>query len=150
MMKKPIFLCLFFGASLLASSYGEMTAKIVKELNYIFQNRGYKGGTTFKKAQWFEYRFTVLDEYSIEITEYRAEKKVYILDVRKGYSVALDEDNTCHPALTFSHEEEIIYLYVKERCGVFGGYNLYPRAKDAVVRLKGYMFELSHMGEKGD
>ena len=147
-MKKFVLLLVCFAAFLEASEHRKLTQKIVKELNYIFQNRAHKGGTTFEKELWFEYRFRTIDDFTIEITAITDAKKVYVLDMRNVYSVTLEEDVTCQPALIFSHDEEIIYLYVKERCGVFGGYNLYPRAKDALVRIKGYMFELSRLNQK--
>jgi len=148
-MKFALFLCLFV-CTLFAESYAELTQKIIRELNYIYQDRSWDGGTTFAKATSFRYRFKALSDYEIEITRSIngvCAEEPFIIDLRQGYYVQLEKDNKCNPALIISHELDIIYLLVKDRCGHFGGFNLYKRAEGATVLLKEYFYEAGRLNE---
>jgi len=110
-MKFALFLCLFV-CTLFAESYAELTQKIIRELNYIYQDRSWDGGTTFAKATSFRYRFKALSDYEIEITRSIngvCAEEPFIIDLRQGYYVQLEKDNKCNPALIISHELDIIY-----------------------------------------
>lgn len=142
-MRSLLFL-LLFSFSLFAQTYSELSKKIIRELNYIYQDRAWSGGTTFAKETRFRYRFRAISEYEIEITrsiDSVCQGEPFILDLRKGYYVELEKDNKCNPALIISHELDIIYLLVKDRCGHFGGFNLYKRAENATVLLKNHFYE---------
>ncbi len=146
-MKK---LVLFLLLSVLshANSYEELSKKIVKELEYIYQNRAWTGATTYAKKTRFLYRFRAISEFEIEITrsiDGVCQGEPFIIDLRQEYFVELEEDNKCNPALIISHELDIVYLYVKERCGYFEGFNLYKRAETATVLLKQYFYEAGRL-----
>lgn len=127
------------------NSYEELTKKIIRELNYIYQGRSYSGASTFAKETKFRYEFNALSKYEIEIKrsiDGVALDKPFIIDLRKEYYVELEPDTKCNPAIIISHELDIIYLYVKDRCGHFGGFNLYKRAESATVLLKQHFYEI--------
>jgi len=127
------------------SKYEELSKKIIKELNYIYLERAYEGGSTFVKGRKFRYTFKSISEYEIEIArsiDGICLDEPFILDLRHEYYAELEPDTKCDPALKISHELDIVYLYVKDRCGHFGGFNLYKRAKEAAVRLKGHLHEV--------
>jgi len=147
---KLIVLLILFSLSSFASTYAELSKKIIKDLNYIYQDRAWSGATTYVKETRFRYRFKAISEFEIEIT--RSVDGVcldepFILDLRQEYYVELEEDNKCNPALIISHELDIIYLYVKDRCGHFGGFNLYKRAKDITVLLKSHFHEAGQLAK---
>ena len=146
-MKRILFL-LFLSLSLSAQTYAELSKKIIRELNYIYQERAWNGGVTFAKETRFRYRFKALSDYEIEITrsvDGVCKEEPFIIDLRQGYYVELEKDNTCNPALIISHEVDIIYLLVKDRCGHFGGFNLYKRAERATILLKEYFYEAGRL-----
>ncbi len=147
---KSIVLVLLLSLSLSAQTYAELAKKIIRELNYIYQERSWEGGTTFAKATRFRYGFKALSKHEIEITrsiDGVCIEELFIIDLRQGYYVKLEEDNKCNPALVISHELDIIYLLVKDRCGHFGGFNLYERAERATVLLKEYFYEAGRLAE---
>jgi hypothetical protein len=146
-MKKTV---LFLLLSVLSygNSYEELSNKIIRELNYIYQERSYSGASTFAKETTFRYKFEILSKYEIEIKrsiDGVALDKPFIIDLRKEYYVELEPDNKCDPAIIISHELDIIYLYVKDRCGHFGGFNLYKRAETSTVLLKQYFHEAGEL-----
>lgn len=148
-MKKTV---LFLLLSVLSygNSYEERSKKIIRELNYIYQGRSYSGVSTLAKETKFRYGFEAVSKYEIEIKRSIDEvalEKPFIIDLRNKYYVELEPDTKCNPALIISHELDIIYLYVKDRCGHFGGFNLYKRARDATVLLKQYFHEASELKE---
>lgn len=124
--------------------YRELSEKIIKDLNYIYQGRSWSGGSTYAKGREFRYEFKAISPYEIEISR-RIDgvclEEPFIIDLRLGYYVELEPDTKCDPAIIISHELDIIYLYVKDRCGNFGGFNLYKRAEDASVLLKEHFYE---------
>lgn len=146
-MRSLLFLFLF-SLPLFAQTYSELSKKIIRELNYIYQDRAWSGGTTFAKETSFRYRFKAISEYEIEIIrsiDGVCQGEPFIVDLRRTYYVELEEDHKCNPALIISHELDIIYLLVKDRCGHFGGFNLYKRAEDATLLLKEYFYEASRL-----
>ncbi len=148
-MRSLLFL-LLFPLSLFAQSYSELSEKIIRELNYIYQDRAWNGATTFAKETRFRYRFRTISEYEIEITrsiDGTCQDEPFIIDLRQGYYVELENDNKCNPALIISCELDIIYLLVKDRCGHFGGFNLYKRAERATALLKQYFHEAGRLQE---
>lgn len=146
-MRSLLFLLLFC-LSLFANTYGELSKKIIRELDYIYQGRAWSGGTTYAKETTFRYNFKAISEYEIEITrnvDGVCQGEPFIIDLRREYYVELEEDNKCNPALIISHELDIIYLLVKDRCGHFGGFNLYKRAENATVLLKSHFYEAKQL-----
>jgi len=146
-MKKTV---LFLLLSVLSygNSYEELSKKIIRELNYIYQERSYSGASTFAKETKFRYEFEAVSKYEIEIKrsiDGVALDKPFIIDLRNDYHVELEPDTKCNPAIIISHELDIIYLYVKDRCGHFGGFNLYKRAETATVLLKEYFYEAGEL-----
>lgn len=130
--------------SLSAQSYLEISNKIIKDFNYIYQGRAWNGGSTYVKETKFRYRFKTISAYEIEITKSidgSCEGEPFILDIRREYAVDLEKDNKCDPALILSFDTDIIYLIVKDRCGAFGGFNLYKRAKEARLLLQMHLRE---------
>lgn len=149
-MRSLLFL-LLFSLSLSAQTYSELSKKIIRELNYIYQDRAWNGGTTFAKETKYRYRFRTISDYEIEITQSIdgvCQDEPFIIDLRRDYYVELEEDNKCNPALIISYELDIIYLLVKDRCGHFGGFNLYKRAENAAVLLKSHFYEASRLKKK--
>jgi len=143
-MKIVIFILIPF--LLLANPYEEVSKKIIQDFNYIYQGRAWSGGHTFVKETKFKYVFKAISAYEIKITKSingLSEGEPFILDIRRGYSVDLEQDTKCDPSLVISDKLEIIYLLVKNRCGNFGGFNLYKRAKDASIRLQEHLNEAS-------
>ena len=148
-MKKTVLLLLLSVLSY-GNSYEELSKKIIRELNYIYQGRSYSGASTFAKETKFTYRFEPISVYEIEIKRNIGGvslDKPFIIDLRKEYYVELEPDTKCNPAIIISHELDIIYLYVKDRCGHFGGFNLYKRARDATVLLKQHFYEAGELEE---
>lgn len=148
-MKKLVLLVLLSVLSY-ANGYEELSKKIIRELNYIYQGRSYEGGSTFAKETKFRYEFEAISKYEIEIKrsiDGVALDKPFIIDLRSSYYVELEPDTKCNPAIIISHELDIIYLYVKDRCGHFGGFNLYKRAENATVLLKQYFYEARELKE---
>jgi len=137
--------------ALFAQSYEELSKNIIRELNYIYQNKPWIGGSTYKEGRKFRYYFKAISKYEIEIIrniDGVCLDAPFIIDLKKEYFVELEADTKCDPALIISHDLDIIYLYVKDRCGHFGGFNLYKRAKDASVLLKEHFYELSKLKNK--
>lgn len=132
-----------FQLMLYAQSYETLSKNIIRELNYIYQDKTWKGGSTFKEGRTFKYTFKSVSSYEIEIMRNinGISDDVFILDLKESFSIELEPDIKCDPALTISHELDIIYLYVKDRCGHFGGFNLYKRAEDASVLLRQYLYQ---------
>jgi len=146
-----LFFLLLMALSLYADSYLEISNKIIKDFNYIFQGRTWSGGTTYVTETKFRYNFKSISPYEIEITKSIdgvCSDEPFLLDIRLEYDVFLEEDNKCDPALILSYDTDIIYLYVKDRCGNFGGYNLYKRAKDARLLLQMHLREARGLGEE--
>jgi len=130
------------------NSYEELSKKIIRELNYIYQERSYSGASTFAKETKFRYEFEAVSKYEIEIKrsiDGVALDKPFIIDLRNDYHVELEPDTKCNPAIIISHELDIIYLYVNDRCGHFGGFNLYKRAEISTVLLKEYFYEAGEL-----
>lgn len=124
--------------------YQELSKKIIKDLNYIYQEKSWTGGSTYAQGRKFTYRFKAISPYEIEIRrniDGLCLEEPFIIDIRDEYWVELQADIKCDPALIISRDLDIIYLYVKDRCGHFGGFNLYKRAVDATVMLKGHFDE---------
>jgi len=147
---KKLVLFLLLSVLVYANSYEALSKKIIRELNYIYQERSYSGASTFAKETKFRYEFEALSKYEIEIKrsiDGVALDKPFIIDLRNTYYVELEPDTKCNPALIISHELDIIYLYVKDRCGHFGGFNLYKRAETATVLLKEYFYEAGELKE---
>lgn len=147
---KTILLVLLLSLSLFAQTYGELSKKIIRELDYIYQDRAWSGATTFAKETKFRYRFKAISEYEIEITrsiDGVCMEEPFIIDLRQGYYVELEKDNKCNPSLIISHELDIIYLLVKDRCGHFGGFNFYKQAERATVLLKEYFYEAGRLAK---
>jgi len=141
-----LYLLLFLTSSLFSfeTKHEELSKKIIRELNYIFQEKSWTGGSTFKKGREFTYSFKSISPYEIEIKrsiDGVCLDEPFIIDLREEYFVQLQADDRCDPALVISHELDIVYLYVKDRCGNFGGFNLYKRAKRAGVLLQEYFYE---------
>jgi len=131
-------------------AYEKYTKQIIESLNYIYQEKVWTGGSTYASARKFTYKFRALSPYDIEIT--RNIDGVYleqpfIIDLRQEYFVQLQPDDRCDPALIISNELDIIYLYVKDRCGNFGGFNLYKRAEKMNVLLKEHFYEAYRLGK---
>lgn len=127
-----------------ANDYEMLSKNIIRELNYIYQGKSYVGGSTFAKPRTFKYQFKRISKYEIEISrnlDGKCLEETFIIDLRNEYFVQLEADDKCDPALVISHELDIIYLYVKDRCGGFGGYNLYKRAQSASVLLKEHFYK---------
>ena len=144
-------LILLMALSLYADTYLDISNKIIKDFNYIFQKRTWSGGSTFVTETTFRYNFKSISPYEVEITKSidgACSGEPFLLDIRLEYDVFLEEDNKCDPALILSYETDIIYLYVKDRCGNFGGYNLYKRAKDARLLLQMHLREARELGEE--
>jgi len=138
----------FLILSLSASSYPELSRNIIRDLNYIFQDRTWTGGSTFAKETKFKYQFRTISEYEIEVLrsiDGVCQDEPFIIDLHQEYYVELEDDTKCNPALIISHELDIIYLLVKDRCGHFGGFNLYKRAQDATVLLKQHFYEAGQL-----
>jgi len=147
---KKLVLLLLLSVLVYANSYEALSKKIIRELNYIYQGRSYSGASTFAKETKFRYEFEALSKYEIEIKrsiDGVALDKPFIIDLRNEYYVELEPDTKCNPAIIISHELDIIYLYVKDRCGHFGGFNLYKRARDATILLKEYFYEAGELKE---
>jgi hypothetical protein len=147
---KTLLLFLLLSVLSYGNSYEELSKKIIRELNYIYQGRSYSGASTFAKETKFKYEFEAVSKYEIEIKrsiDGIALDKPFIIDLRKEYYVELEPDNKCDPAIIISHELDIIYLYVKDRCGHFGGFNLYKRAETATVLLKQYFYAAHNLME---
>ena len=148
-MRLFLFVFLFqVSLSALDTSYRELSKKIIRDLDYIYQGRAWSGGSTFAKETKYRYDFKSISEYEIEITrniDGLCLDEPFILDLRKEYYVELEADTKCDPAVKISHGVDIIYLYVKDRCGNFGGFNLYKRAEDAVVLLKEHLYKASKL-----
>ncbi len=147
---KTILLVLLLSLSLFAQTYEELSKKIIRELDYIYQDRAWSGATTFAKETKFRYRFKAISEYEIEITrsiDGVCMEEPFIIDLRQGYYVELEKDNKCNPSLIISHELDIIYLLVKDRCGHFGGFNFYKQAERATVLLKEYFYEAGRLAK---
>ncbi len=147
---RKILLLVLFTLSLQAETYQDISNKIIKDFNYIFQGRAWSGGSTFVNETKFRYNFKTISAYEIEITKSidgTCEGEPFILDIRQEYDVDLEEDTKCNPALIVSFETDIIYLYVKDRCGAFGGYNLYEKAKDARLLLQMHLREARELDE---
>jgi len=148
-MKFLLTVCLFLQL-LFAQSYNELSKKIIRELNYIYQGRSYQGASTFAKETNFRYEFEAISKYEIEIKRSIDGvdlDKPFIIDLRNEYYVELEPDTKCNPAIIISHELDIIYLYVKDRCGHFGGFNLYKRAESATTLLKQHFYEARELKE---
>jgi len=144
-----IFLCQV-GLSALDRSYTELSKKIIRHLDYIYQGRGWSGGSTFAKETKYRYDFKSVSEYEIEITrniDGVCLDEPFVLDLRKEYYVELESDTKCDPAIKISHGLDIIYLYVKDRCWSFGGFNLYKREESATVLLKQHFYEAGELKE---
>jgi hypothetical protein len=147
---KTIVLFLLLSVLSYGNSYEELSKKIIRELNYIYQERSYSGASTFAKETKFRYEFEALSKYEIEIKRSIDGvdlDKPFIIDLRNDYHVELEPDTKCNPAIIISHELDIIYLYVKDRCGHFGGFNLYKRAETATALLKQYFYEAEELKE---
>lgn len=143
---KLVLLLLLLTFSLFADTSGKLSNKIIRELNYIYQDKAWDGGTTFAKETRFKYTFKAISDYEIEIRrsiDGACQDEPFIIDLRQGYYVELEKNDKCNPALIISHELDIIYLLVKDKCGYFGGFNLYKRAERATVLLKQYFYEAS-------
>ncbi|PHR57529.1 MAG: hypothetical protein COA44_05675 [Arcobacter sp.] len=143
---KKVLLFLFLQVSLFSDikAYEELSKQIIRELHYIYQGRAYTGGSTFAKARTYKYQFKIISSYEIEITrklDGKCLEEPFIIDLRDEYFIELQVDDKCDPALVISHDLDIIYLYVKDRCGGFGGYNLYKKAKTASVLLKEHFYK---------
>ena len=141
-----LYLLLLLTSSLFSfdAKYEELSKKIIRELNYIFQEKPWTGGSTFKNGREFTYHFKALSSYEIEISrniDGVCLDEPLIIDLREEYFVELQANDRCDPALIISHELDIVYLYVKDRCGHFGGFNLYKRAEKASILLKEYFHE---------
>ena len=148
---KALFLCLLLSASLLAETYESLSRQIIRDLNYIFQEKLYTGGATFASPRTFKYEFKSISKYEIEINrrlDGKCEEEPFLIDLREEYFVELQPDTKCDPALVISHELDIVYLYVKDRCGHFGGYNLYKRATSASVLLKEHFYKAQRLEGK--
>ena len=144
-----IVVILLMTLSLQADGYLEVSKKIIQDFNYIFQGRTWSGGSTYVNETRFKYNFKSISPYEIEITrsiDGTCSGEPFILDIRIAYAVDLEEDNKCDPALIISYDTDIIYLYVKDRCGIYGGYNLYKRAKDARLLLQMHLSEARELG----
>ena len=150
---KKLWLFLFLCISLIAeqNSYEELSKKIIRELNYIYNNKSYTGGSTFGEPRVIKYAFRSLSSYEIEIKrsfDGQCLDEPFIIDLREEYFIELQTDDKCDPALVISHELDIMYLYVKDRCGGFGGYNLYKRAQTATVLLKEHFYRAYKLSRK--
>ena len=131
-------------------NYGSLTQKIIQDLEYIYQGKAWTGASTYAKAREFRYRFKAISAYEIEITrniDGVCLEEPFIIDVRDDYAVELEPDTKCDPALVISRELDIIYLYVKDRCGNYGGFNLYKRAEDVSVMLKKHLSQGSKLDD---
>lgn len=147
-MIRKIILIVLITISLYADTYVDVSNKIIKDFNYIFQERAWTGASTYVNETRFKYNFKSISSYEVEITKSidgSCEDEPFILDIRQDYRVELEEDNKCNPALIVSYKRDIIYLYVKDRCGAFGGYNLYKRAKDARLLLQMHLREAKEL-----
>ncbi len=145
---KQALVCLLFSISLSASEYAEISKKIIRELDYIFQERAWSGANTFAKETRFVYRFKAISDHEIEISrsiDGVCLEEPFIIDLRDEYFVELEPDTKCNPAIIISHELDIIYLYVKDKCGHFGGFNLYERAMKATVLLKQHFDDANNL-----
>ena len=151
-MKKILFF-LLLQISLLADTkaYEELSKGIIRDLNYIYENKTYTGGSTFGEPRVFKYHFKRLSSYEIEISrsfDGQCLEEPFIIDLRDEYFIELQADDKCDPALVISHELDIIYLYVKDRCGGFGGYNLYKKAQTASLLLKEHLYKAYKLSKK--
>lgn len=147
-----LYLLLFLTSSLFSfdTKYVELSKNIIRELNYIFQERSWTGGSTFKKGRRFTYNFKSISDYEIEITrniDGVCLDAPFIIDLREEYFIELQADDRCDPALIISHELDIVYLYVKDRCGNFGGFNLYKRAQKSSALLKAHFYEAYRLNQ---
>ena len=135
---------------LFSGDYKELSKNIIRELNYIYQGKVWTGGSTFKEGRKFRYDFRTLSSHEIEIRrsiDGVCLDEPFIIDLKEEYFVELEADTKCDPALIISHDLDIVYLYVKDRCGHFGGFNLYKRAKDTTVLLKEYFYKAGKLNK---
>jgi len=133
------------------SRYETISNHIIRDFNYIYQGKSYTGGSTFAKPRIFKYEFQKISAYQIEIRrniDGQCLDEPFIIDLRNEYFVELQADDKCDPALVISDKLDIIYLYVKDRCGGFGGYNLYKQAQTASVLLKEHFYKAQKLSEK--
>ena len=149
---KKLLLLIVVQVSLLADTkaYEVFSSHIIRDLNYIYGKKAYTGGSTFGQPRIFKYQFKAISSYEIEIIrslDGQCLDEPFIIDLRDEYFIELQADDKCDPALVISHELDIIYLYVKDRCGGFGGYNLYQRAKRASVLLKEHFYKASKLSK---
>lgn len=150
---KKLLLFLLLQIALLAdmNAYKELSKQIIRDLNYIYGNKVYTGGSTFGEPRVFKYHFKELSNYEIEISrsfDGQCLEEPFIIDLRQEYFIELQADDKCDPALVISHELDIIYLYVKDRCGGFGGYNLYKKAQTASILLKEHFDKAYKLNKK--
>ncbi len=150
MIIRKMALMLLLTLTLSAETYLDISNKIIKDFNYIYQDRAWSGGSTYVKETRFRYRFKTISAYEIEISKSidgSCEGEPFILDIRLEYAVDLEKDNKCDPALILSFDTDIIYLIVKDRCGAFGGFNLYKRAKEARLLLQMHLREARELAK---
>ena len=147
---KILFLLVCLQTILFSGDYATLSKNIIRELNYIFQGRAWTGASTFKEGRKFRYDFRAISSHEIEIRrniDGVCLEEPFIIDLKEEYFVELEADTKCDPALIISHDLDIVYLYVKDRCGHFGGFNLYKRAKDTTVLLKEYFYEAGKLNK---
>jgi len=148
-MKVLVLLSLIYG-TLFSQDYETLSQQILRDLNYIYQGRAYTGASTFKEGRKFKYDFRAISKYEIEIRrniDGVCLEEPFIINLKQEYFIQLEANDKCDPAIIISSELDIIYLYVKDRCGNFGGFNLYKRAKDATVLLKEHFYEASRVAQ---